>query len=114
MRTAQELLSDILEAIQHIEKYTSQGRERFDADELVQTWVIRHLQIIGEAARKLSPEIKESYPEVPWSKIIGMRHILTHHYFDIDEEVVWAVVENDLPDLNRQLREILKQLDIIV
>jgi uncharacterized protein with HEPN domain len=111
MRNSREMLADILEAIQHIEKYTGQGREKFDADELVQTWVIRHLQIIGEAARKLPPEIKERHPEVPWSKIIGMRHILTHHYFDIDVEVVWAVVENDLPELNKQIQEILKQLE---
>jgi uncharacterized protein with HEPN domain len=106
MRNARELLADILEAIQHIEKYTGEGRERFDADELVQTWVIRHLQIIGEAARKLPSEITEKYPEVPWSKIIGMRHILTHDYFDIDQEVVWAVVENDLPELKRQVEAI--------
>jgi uncharacterized protein with HEPN domain len=112
MRDVRELLADILEAIQHIEKYTGQGRGRFDTDELVQTWVIRHLQILGEAARKLPPEIKERYSEVPWSKIIGMRHILTHDYFDIDAEVVWAAVENDLPELKRQVEAIIKQLKV--
>lgn len=111
MRNARELLVDILEAIQLIEKYTSQGKEKFDADELVQTWVIRHLQIIGEAARKLPPEIKERHPEVPWSKIIGMRHILTHHYFDIDEEAVWAVVEKDLIELKSQIQRIFQQME---
>ncbi|MDD2903261.1 MAG: DUF86 domain-containing protein [Syntrophales bacterium] len=109
MRDVLELLADILEAIQHIEKYTRQGRGRFDADELVQSWVIRHLQILGEAARKLPPEIKERHPEIPWSKIIGMRHILTHDYFDIDAEVVWAAVEKDLPKLKKQIEVILKQ-----
>jgi len=67
------------------------------------------LQILGEAARKLPPEVKEQHPEVPWSQIIGMRHILTHDYFDIDAEVVWAAVENDLPELKRQIEAILKQ-----
>ncbi|MFZ5453958.1 MAG: DUF86 domain-containing protein [Thermodesulfobacteriota bacterium] len=109
MRDVRELLADILDAIERIEKYTGQGRDKFDADELVQTWVIRHLQILGEAARKLPPEIKERHPEIPWSKIIGMRHILTHDYFDIDVEVVWAAVENDLPELKRQIEAILKQ-----
>jgi uncharacterized protein with HEPN domain len=109
MRDVRELLMDILEAIQRIEKYAGQGRERFYADELVQTWIIRHLQILGEAARKLPPEVKEQHPEVPWSQIIGMRHILTHDYFDIDAEVVWAAVENDLPELKRQIEAILKQ-----
>jgi uncharacterized protein with HEPN domain len=111
MRDARELLTDVLDAIKRIEKYTGQGRERFDADELVQTWVIRHLQIIGEAARKLPTEIKEQYPEIPWSEIIGMRHILTHQYFDIDEEIVWPVVEKDLPELKKRIQEILKQLE---
>jgi uncharacterized protein with HEPN domain len=109
MRNEREYLLDILEAIQRIEKYTGRGRELFDTDELVQTWVIRHLQIIGEAARKLPAEFKGNHPVVPWAKIIGMRHILTHHYFDIDEDAVWAAVEKHLPELKRQIEAILKQ-----
>jgi uncharacterized protein with HEPN domain len=108
MRKAREYLLDILEAIQRIEKYTGKGRELFDTDELVQTWVIRHLQIIGEPARKLPLEVKEKHPAVPWSKIIGMRHILTHHYFEIDEDAVWAAVDKHLPELKRQVEAILE------
>ncbi len=78
MRQESELLLDILESIQHIEKYAVQGRESFQNNELVQLWFVRHLQIIGEAARKLPTEFKEKHPEVPWTKIIGMRHILVH------------------------------------
>ena len=108
MRNAREYLLDILEAIQRIEKYTDKGRKLFDTDELVQTWVIRHLQIIGEAARKLPVEVKEKHPAVPWAKIIGMRHILTNHYFEIDEDAVWAAVEKHLPELKRQVEAILE------
>jgi len=107
MREHRELLMDILEAIQRIEKYVDKGRDNFDGDELVQTWVLHHLQIIGEAARKLPPEFKAAHPEVPWAKIIGMRHILVHHYFEIDVDAVWAVVEKDLSELKMHIEALL-------
>lgn len=111
MRSDRERLLDIQEAIERIEKYTSQGRTSFDKDELIQTWVIYHLQIIGEAARALSDKLKELHPEIPWTQIIGMRHILVHHYFGIDEEISWSVVERDIPNLKRKVAFILKGED---
>jgi uncharacterized protein with HEPN domain len=68
------------------------------------------LQIIGEAARALSSDLKHQHPEMPWSKIIGMRNILVHDYFGIDVDVVWAVVERDLPGLKLQIETILQQV----
>ena len=65
MRDDDERLRDILEAIERIEKYASRGREAFDADELIQTWVLYHLQIVGEAVRAISPTTKEISDEVP-------------------------------------------------
>ena len=103
MRDDRERPLDILEAIERIEKYAARGREAFEQDELIQNWVLHHLQIIGEAARALSPELTGRHSEVSWSKIVGMRNILVHNYFSIDEAVVWAVVEKDLPVLKRQL-----------
>jgi uncharacterized protein with HEPN domain len=58
----------------------------------------------------LSANIRESHPEVPWTKIIGMRNILVHNYFEIDLPVVWNAVEHELPDLKKQVRAILKEL----
>jgi uncharacterized protein with HEPN domain len=71
---------------------------------------VRHLQIIGEAARALPEAIREQAPAVPWSRIIGMRHILVHDYFGIDTAIVWDVVERDLPGLRRQIEELLATL----
>ena len=107
MRDDRERLLDILEAIERIEKYTARGRSVFDEDELIQTWVLYHLQIIGEAVRALSPETTSDAEDIEWSKIIGMRNILVHNYFGIDTEVVWAVIENDLAILKSTIQNYL-------
>lgn len=107
MRDDRQRLLDICEAMERIEKYTAQGRLAFESSELIQNWVLRHLQIIGEACRSVSPEFKTQHPEVPWSQAIGMRNILVHHYFEMDAEAVWSAVERDLPKLKQQLQAIL-------
>jgi len=99
MRDDRERLLDVLEAIERIEKYVSKGREIFENDELIQTWVLHHLQIIGEATRVISSGFKDLHPEVPWAQIGGMRNILVHHYFGVDSAAVWNAVEKDLPAL---------------
>jgi len=109
MRDDRERLNDIVEAIAQIEKYASRGEKVFKRNELVQNWVLRHLQIIGEASWALSDDLRKQYPAVPWSDIIGMRNILVHDYFGIDLKIVWSVVENDLPDLKRQVKTMLRE-----
>jgi uncharacterized protein with HEPN domain len=111
MRDPEERLRDMLEAIEYIERYAVQGREAFERDELIQNWMVRHLQIIGEAARALHQDVRERVSDVPWSKMIGMRHILVHNYFRIDTEIVWDVVERDLPVLKRSLQALLDELE---
>jgi uncharacterized protein with HEPN domain len=69
--------------------------------------VIHHLQIIGEAASKLSDAFRESHPEVAWGGMIGMRHVLVHGYFETNNTLVWKVIERDLPLLKEQLTKIL-------
>ena len=103
-------LQDILEVIEKIDRYSSKGREAFDSDELVQTWIIHHIQIIGEAARRGSDELKARHADIPWSQIIGMRNILVHDYFGVDLEEVWSTVMRDIPDLKRKIQSILKKL----
>ena len=74
---------------------------------MLQVWVLHHLQIIGEAARSLSLEFRQSHPDRVWAEAAGLRHILVHHYFEIEAAEVWKVVENDLPLLRSRVRQIL-------
>ena len=110
MKSDRERLLDISEAIERIQRYSEKGREEFADDELLQTWVVHHLQIIGEAVGRLSDPLKEKHPEVPWREIVAMRNILVHDYFAIDVDKVWNVVERDLPDLKVKIDSILKSL----
>ena len=107
MRDDRARLLDIQEAIERIERYTARGRTAFEQDELIQTWVVHHIQIIGEASRAISADFRAQYPKVPWTEIVGMRNILVHHYFGIDLNAVWSVVERDLPDLKRAIAAML-------
>jgi uncharacterized protein with HEPN domain len=109
MRDDRERLLDIKEAIGNIKKYSVKGRRTFEEEELVQNWIIHHLQIIGEAAVKISDDFQEQHPDIPWPKIIGMRNILVHDYFRIDINAVWAVVENDIPQLEQQIELFLQE-----
>jgi uncharacterized protein with HEPN domain len=111
MRDDRLRLVDIQRAIIRIEKYTLNGRKAFDNDELVQTWIVHHLQIIGEACRALSPDFRQNHPEIPWQQIIGMRHILVHHYFGIDVEAVWAAAIADIPALKVEIDALLNISD---
>jgi uncharacterized protein with HEPN domain len=109
MRDERERLRDVVEAIERIEKYAARGRAAFEEDELIQTWMVHHIEVIGEACRALSGEFQAQHAGVPWSDIIGMRNILVHHYFGIDPEAVWSVVEVDLPALKMNVLAILSE-----
>ena len=109
MRDDRERLLDILEAIERIDRYAVRGRETFERDELIQNWTTHQLQIIGEAAARITPDLRENHPEVPWRQIIGMRNVLTHGYFDIDLDIVWSVIERDLGKLRSQVETIVSE-----
>lgn len=109
MKDDKERFLDILEAIERIERYSKKGRKEFGKSELLQTWIVHHLQIIGEASRKLSNAARKTYPEIPWAQIIAMRNILVHDYFGVDTEEVWAAVKKDIPRLKGALKSILKK-----
>lgn len=77
----------------------------------MQNWFLRHLQIIGEAARVLPQEVRDLAPEIPWSNIIGMRNILVHGYFEIDTDIVWNAATRDVPALKPAMEKLLKTLE---
>lgn len=111
MRDPKERLRDILEAIAAIEQYQNRDKDSFETDKMLQVWFLRHLQIIGEAARSLSDEVRNLARDIPWSKIIGMRNILVHNYFDIDTEIVWNAVQQDIPKLKSNIEGLLRKLE---
>lgn len=111
MRSDRELLLDILEAIEKIERYTSKGRDAFFEAELIQTWVVYHFQIIGEAANHLSDSLQKEHPDILWPDIVAMRNVLVHQYFGIDLEQVWDTTTIDLPVLKSDVENIIKDLD---
>ncbi len=78
MRDPRERIRDILEAVGNVERDVSRGRTAFEQDELLQTWFVRQLQVIGEAVRGIPEEVRALAPDVPWPKIVGMRHVLVH------------------------------------
>lgn len=77
----------------------------------MQVWFLRHLQIIGEAARALPEDVRALAPEIPWSNIIGMRNILVHGYFDIDTDIVWDAATRDVPAIKPAAERLLKTLE---
>ncbi len=107
-RSDKELLLDMLEAIERAVRYTKgMTMEQFVKDELVCDAVMRNIQIIGEAASRTSKALREGMAHLEWPKIIGMRHRLVHDYFEIEESIVWRVVNDYLPPLAEELKKIL-------
>ena len=93
-------LLDILNAARRIVQYTTGvTEEEFERNELLQDATMRQLEIIGEAARKVSQENRSAHPEIPWSDMIGMRNRLIHEYSRINLKRVWDTIQNDIPRL---------------
>ena len=111
MRDPNERLRDMLEAIAAIERHLDSDKAAFDKDELRQIWFLRHLQIIGEAARALPAEVRALATEIPWSKIIGMRNVLVHGYFGVDTDIIWLAVTNDVPALKPAILRLLTSIE---
>lgn len=110
MRNNLEWFKDILDAIQQIEKYSAKGEQEFSRNELIQIWMVHHLQIIGEAANKISKDFQSKYSEIKWRDIIAMRNLLIHEYFGVDIEEIWNTVQTDLPELKQRISEIISDI----
>ena len=95
-----ERLKHILDAIEEIEAYTANtDLKDFLANSMMRFASIKQIEIIGEAANYLTPETKALFTDNEWNQIIGMRHILIHEYFGVDDNLVWQVIRDDIPKL---------------
>jgi uncharacterized protein with HEPN domain len=102
-------LNDIVESINAINSYTNQiSFEEFQNSRKTYSATIRELEIIGEAVGKLSDSIKKKYPEVKWRDIKDMRNILIHEYFGVDLGIIWKVIQQDIPKLEKITKSILE------
>lgn len=104
-------LDDILESSSLIAKYISgKNKEQFDNDSEMQDAVIRRLEVIGEAIKRLPMEFREQHPEIEWKSATGMRDILIHQYDEIETKQIWLTVTEILPPFKIQIEKLLQQI----
>ena len=96
-------LDSILKAIESLEEYSSVGHDTFLSEPMRQDAVICRLGVIGEAVKRLSEELRSKYQEVPWKQMAALRNVLVHNYFGVDLEILWGILERDLPTVKKQL-----------
>jgi uncharacterized protein with HEPN domain len=102
-------LEDILNAIEKIERYTSDLTfEGFSQNEMAADAILRNFEVIGEAAKNVPERVRRKYPFVEWKEAIGFRNVLIHDYFGIDLEAVWDTVRKNIPSLKRNLMKVLR------
>jgi uncharacterized protein with HEPN domain len=107
MRDDRLRIADILEACALVLSFVSQkNRSDLGKDRLLQSGVLHQLYVIGEAANRISTELKARYPSVPWQVLYGFRNYIAHEYFSLDLDIVWQTVIRDIPELQRLVREI--------
>lgn len=110
IKTPKAYLYDIVDSIGAIEEYIDgQNKENLLTERRLQDLVVRRLQIIGEAANRISEEIQTNHPEIPWQKIKGLRNVVIHDYAEIDFELVWNVIKKDLPELKDNTKKIMEK-----
>lgn len=95
--------------IELIREHAPADAQALRDDVVRQAAILRWIHIIGEAANRLSPELRDGHPDVPWRQIVDMRNLVAHAYDIVDLEIVWSVVQNDVPALERYVRSILPE-----
>jgi uncharacterized protein with HEPN domain len=111
-RDARLYLDDIFDAIEKIESYVEGlSFDEFKEDSKTVDAIVRNFEIIGEATKRISPEFKDKYPQIPWKMMAGTRDKLIHEYFGVNLQVLWKAVKEDLPPVKRNLKRVFLELD---
>jgi uncharacterized protein with HEPN domain len=103
MKDGRVYLIHIRDCIQRVKQYTQEGKEVFFNDIKTQDAVLRNIQVMCESVQKLPSDWKNAYPDTEWTNIAGFRNRLTHEYLSVDLNIVWNVIENYLPDLEKTI-----------
>jgi uncharacterized protein with HEPN domain len=106
-------LIHIWECIQRIESYSIEGRSAFLESTMMQDAIIRNFEIIGEATKHLSLEMRQSHPEIQWRGLAGFRDVLIHNYMGVDLVEVWNIIENELIHIKSSLKPIMNELQLL-
>lgn len=102
-------IQHIIDSCESINQFVkNRCRADLDQDQMLAFAIIRALEIIGEAASRLSAETRHKIPQIPWADITGMRNRLIHGYFDVNYSVLWATVQKDVPDINKILKQFME------
>lgn len=112
MKDPRLFLVDILERARRVRRYTAEGRDAFEASDMLQDAVLRNLEIIGEAAKGIGEVHRRQWPHVPWRRMAGLRDVLIHAYREVELDAVWAVCRNDIPPLIRDVEQLLGGLGV--
>ncbi|MER6994001.1 DUF86 domain-containing protein [Saccharopolyspora hirsuta] len=110
-RPTPQRLADIIDSIEKIQRYTPPDEASLAKDEVLQSAMVRFVEIVGEASNHVDKAVQQAHPEVPWRAIIGMRNRVVHSYWEVDTQILWDVMTVELPKLLPQIRAILASVN---
>lgn len=106
-RKFEHFLNDLRNSIERIQTYTENyDFEEFQSDQMVMDAVLRNFEVIGEAVSNLPEDFREENDQVPWQEVKDFRNVITHKYWAVDPEITWDIIQNKLPELEKQLEDI--------